>query len=140
MWEGCEWEANVTGMVIMSHYVNAVIWRICSYKKYKIGGIHLETTVKEVATVKESRYRRAKTWQIGAFALNNSATNIFMFLMMYVSYYATGVVGLGTVIVSTLITMSRIWDGITDPIIGLWIDKTDGKMGKFRPFMIMGWG
>lgn len=32
------------------------------------------------------------------------------------------------------------WDGITDPIIGmLWIDKTDGKMGKFRPFMIMGW-
>lgn len=99
----------------------------------------METTVKEVKARQESRYRRAKTWQIGAFALNNTATNIFLYLMMFVSYYATGVVGLGTVIVSTLITMSRMWDGITDPIIGLWIDKTDGKMGKFRPFMIMGW-
>jgi len=91
------------------------------------------------APTKESRYRRAKTWQIGAFALNNSATNIFMYLMMFVSYYSTGVVGLGTVIVSTLITLSRVWDAITDPIIGLWIDKTDGKLGKFRPFMIMGY-
>ena len=99
----------------------------------------METTVKEVKARQESRYRRAKTWQIGAFALNNTATNIFLYLMLFVSYYATGVVGLGTVIVSTLITMSRMWDGITDPIIGLWIDKTDGKMGKFRPFMIMGW-
>eukprot|EP00828_Plagiopyla_frontata_P018846 TRINITY_DN24117_c0_g1_i1.p2 TRINITY_DN24117_c0_g1~~TRINITY_DN24117_c0_g1_i1.p2 ORF type:complete len:138 (+),score=10.33 TRINITY_DN24117_c0_g1_i1:121-534(+) len=74
LWEGCEWEADVTGVLVMPHYVNTVIWRACSYKKYKIGGIHLETTVKEVGTVKESRYRRAKTWQIGAFALNNTAT------------------------------------------------------------------
>ena len=92
----------------------------------------METTINEVGTTKESRYRRAKTWQIGAFALNNSATNIFMFLMMYVSYYATGVVGLGTVIVSTLITMSRIWDGITDPIIGLWIIFGTPRQNGFR--------
>lgn len=87
----------------------------------------------------ETNYRRAKWWQIALFAMNNTATNAFMFLMMYVSYYATGIVGLGTVIVSTLITGSRIWDGITDPVIGLWIDKTDGKFGKFRPFMVAGY-
>lgn len=88
---------------------------------------------------KESKYRRAKIWQMGFFAANNTATNIFMFLMMNVAYFATGPIGLGTVVVSTLITGSRIFDGITDPIIGLWIDKTDGKYGKFRPFMVLGY-
>lgn len=87
----------------------------------------------------EGKYRRAKIWQMAFFAANNTATNAFMFLMMNVAYFATGVVGLGTVIVSTLITGTRIFDGITDPIIGLWIDKTDGKYGKFRPFMLMGY-
>ena len=28
--------------------------------------------------------------------------------------------------------------GITDPIIGAIMDKTDGKFGKFRPFMVLG--
>lgn len=87
----------------------------------------------------EIKLRRAKVWQIGLFALNNTATNIFLFLMMYVSYYATGFVGLGTVLVSTIITGSRIFDGFTDPIIGLWIDKTNGRFGKFRPFMLTGY-
>ncbi len=59
--------------------------------------------------------------------------------MMNVAYFATGVVGLGTVVVSTIITGSRMFDGLTDPVIGLWIDKTDGKYGKFRPFMLAGY-
>lgn len=90
-------------------------------------------------SLQKREFKRAKLWEIGFFAMNNTATNAFMFLMMNVAYYATGVAGLGTVIVSTLITASRIWDGITDPIIGLWIDKTNGKFGKFRPFMLAGY-
>jgi Na+/melibiose symporter-like transporter len=34
--------------------------------------------------------------------------------------------------------MMRIWDGVTDPFIGYVVDKTDGKFGKNRPFMIIG--
>lgn len=87
----------------------------------------------------EGDYRRAKVWQMAFFSTNNTATNVFMFLMMNVAYYASGVVGLGTVIVSTVISGSRVFDGITDPIIGLWIDKTNGKFGKFRPFILGGY-
>lgn len=47
---------------------------------------------------KKRDYKRAKIWQMAFFAANNTATNAFMFLMMNVAYYATGVVGLGTVI------------------------------------------
>lgn len=94
----------------------------------------------EVKAVTGKRnFNRAKIWQIGFFAANNTATNAYMFLMMNVAYFATGIVGLGTVLVSTIITASRIFDGITDPIIGMWIDKTNGKYGKFRPFMVGGY-
>ena len=34
--------------------------------------------------------------------------------------------------------MMRIWDGVTDPVVGLLVDKTNGKFGKNRPFMVIG--
>lgn len=83
-------------------------------------------------------YNKAKPWQIGFFALNNTATNIYMFVFMFISYYATGIAGLLVVAVSTILTAMRIFDGITDPIIGYIIDKTKSKFGKFRPFMLIG--
>ncbi|WP_226529767.1 MFS transporter [Metabacillus niabensis] len=81
---------------------------------------------------------RSKLWQIGFFALNNTATNLYAFAMGFVSYYATGIAGMLVVVISTLLTATRIFDGITDPIIGYVIDKTESKIGKFRPFMILG--
>jgi len=85
-------------------------------------------------------YNNAKPWQIAFFALNNTATNLYMFFFMFIAYYATGIAGLLVVAVSSVITLSRIWDGITDPIIGFFIDKTESKFGKFRPFMVLGNG
>ena len=83
-------------------------------------------------------YNRCKTWQMGFFVLNNTATNFYMVLMNYVNYYAVGIAGLLTGVVGIVLTSMRIFDGITDPIIGYIIDKTNGKFGKFRPFMILG--
>ncbi len=83
-------------------------------------------------------YNDAKPWQIGFFALNNTATNLYMFFFMFIAYYATGVAGLLVVVVSTIITFSRVWDGFTDPVIGYLIDRTETKLGKFRPFMMLG--
>ena len=81
---------------------------------------------------------RAKLWQIGGFALNNTATNFYLFLMNFISYYLVGFVGVGVVVASTLIMSMRIWDGVTDPFIGYLVDKTNTKFGKNRPFIIIG--
>lgn len=86
----------------------------------------------------ESGFHRAALWQIGGFALNNTATNIYLFFMNFIAYYLTGFVGVGVVTASSLITTMRIWDGATDPFIGYIVDKTNGKYGKNRPFMIIG--
>lgn len=86
----------------------------------------------------KTEYNRAKTWQIALFALNMMSTNLYLFLMSYVSYYANGLLGMSVVFVSGLATSMRIFDGFTDPIIGWLIDHTNGKFGKFRPFLIVG--
>lgn len=92
----------------------------------------------EVNKKNDIAYNRAKFWQIAFFAMNNTATNIIIMAMSLVAYYATGIVGLGVVLVSNILTAMRIFDGFTDPLIGFFIDKTDGRLGKFRPFMIGG--
>ncbi|HZH59889.1 MAG TPA: MFS transporter [Metabacillus sp.] len=87
---------------------------------------------------KNDYVNRSKLWQIGFFALNNTATNLYMFAMMFISYYATGIAGVAVVMISAILTAARIFDGITDPVIGYFIDRTNTKFGKFRPFMIFG--
>ena len=81
---------------------------------------------------------RVPLWRIGGFALNNTATNLYMFLMNYLTYYLVGFVGVLMVTASSFAMFMRIWDGVTDPFIGFTVDKTNGKFGKNRPFMVIG--
>ena len=99
---------------------------------------------------------RAKGWQIALFPFNNAATNVYFAFYSYFTYYAlmylTGssatAIG-GTVVSATIVIavstftslfvpLMRVFDGITDPILGGLMDKTKTKIGKFRPFMIIG--
>lgn len=95
---------------------------------------------------------RAKQWQIVLFPFNNAATNCYLTLMTFIAYYAgyyisgnflvgaavAAVSASFTVIISTLVMVMRIFDGVTDPVCGALMDKTNGKLGKFRIFMIAG--
>ena len=86
----------------------------------------------------ENGIHRVPLWRIGGFALNNTATNLYLFLMNYVAYYLGGFAGVATVTASSFAMMMRIWDGVTDPFIGFVVDKTNGRFGKNRPFMVIG--
>lgn len=86
----------------------------------------------------ENGVHRVPLWRIAGFALNNTATNLYMFTMNFVAYYLAGWVGVGTVVAGSFSMMMRIWDGVTDPFVGFMVDKTNGKFGKNRPFMVVG--
>lgn len=83
-------------------------------------------------------YNEAKFYQIALFSLNNAATNLYLALMGYVSYYANSIAGFSVVVISFLLTVMNVFDGVTDPVVGFFLDKTKGKFGKFRPFMLWG--
>ena len=82
---------------------------------------------------------RAKLYQLVLFPLNNGATNVyFVLILSYIATFGNKVLGLAMVFASFMVTGMRVFDAITDPIIGAVMDKTDGKFGKFRPFMVIG--
>lgn len=85
-----------------------------------------------------AQYKTAHLWQIAFFSLNTCATNLYLAMMAYVSYYANGIAGISVVLISLILTIMRVFNGVTDPIVGYLIDRTHGRFGKFRPYMALG--
>lgn len=88
--------------------------------------------------LEENGVHRAKMWEIALFTLNNTSTNTYMMLVGSISYFLVGIVGIGAVLAGSIVTIMRIWDGVTDPFVGMLVDNTNTKIGKNRPFMIAG--
>ena len=87
----------------------------------------------------ETTMNRAKPYQLALFPMNNGATNVYYVLILsYIATFGNAVLGIAMVFASMMVTGMRVFDAITDPIIGALMDKTDGKFGKFRPFMVIG--
>ncbi len=81
---------------------------------------------------------RAKFYQLALFPLNNGATNVyFVLILSYIATFGENILGL-IGFASIMVTVMRVFDAITDPIIGALMDKTNTKFGKFRPFMVIG--
>lgn len=90
---------------------------------------------------KTASLNRAKPYQLVLFPMNNGATNVYYILTMnFIAYYANGVLGLALMFATTMVTVMRLFDAVTDPIIGALIDRTSTKFGKFRPYMVLGNG
>lgn len=108
--------------------------------------------MENVKTMTDKSTNMGKKYQVILFPFNNAATNCYFALLTFISYYggyylSGGFVGgvltaaamaTLTIILSWAVMAMRIFDGITDPIVGAMIDKTNGKFGKFRPYMIIG--
>lgn len=71
---------------------------------------------------------------VGDFGLNIfwNMTNIF------VLFYYTDVLGLPNAVAGYIVMGAMIWDGITDPAIGLLASKTMTRWGKYRPYIVVG--
>lgn len=83
-------------------------------------------------------YNRSKLWQIILFTFNNTSTNVYLFSYAFISYYAAGVIGLAVLFVGSLLGSVRFFDGAIDPAIGVLIDKTETRFGKYRPIILIG--
>ena len=88
---------------------------------------------------KAQSVNRAKPYQLVLFPLNNGATNVYYVLVLsYIATFGSKVLALSMIFASVMVTGMRLFDAVTDPIIGALMDRTNGKFGKFRPFMVIG--
>ena len=84
------------------------------------------------------QYRRAKLWQIILYSCNAMVGMSVYSLIGMASYSASVGYGISTAIVGIILTCTRIFDGITDPILALIYDKVNTKFGRLRVLLIGG--
>lgn len=56
----------------------------------------------------------------------------------YLNKYLTDVLKLSSSFLLVLTPLARIWDGINDPMMGSIVDNGKFKMGKYRPWILIG--
>ena len=88
----------------------------------------------------KSPYRRAKTWHVALSQMTGIMQMSFYVLLGYASYIGNLGYAIATATVGLLITLSRVFDSVTDPIIAFLIEKFNSKHGKLRFFLAIGWG
>lgn len=82
----------------------------------------------------KTTWREKIGYGIGAVGLDLS----YGLFYSYLSYYLSSVLGLKEGFLLLLTPLARIWDGINDPIMGTIVDSTKTKMGKYRPWIVIG--
>lgn len=71
------------------------------------------------------------------YGLGDAASSMFWKLFgSYLMIFYTDVFGLPAAVVGTMFLITRVWDSIFDPIVGVIADRTNTKWGKFRPYLL----
>lgn len=71
------------------------------------------------------------------YSFGDFASSMFWKLFsMFLMIYYTDVVELSPASVGTMFLLTRLWDGLNDPIMGIIADRTSTPQGKFRPYLL----
>ncbi len=72
-----------------------------------------------------------------AYGLGDCGANVYVAMAStFLTGYYTDTVGLAAAAVGTMMLLARIFDGVTDLIMGALVDKTKSKYGKARPWVL----
>ena len=80
------------------------------------------------------------TWRerIG-YGLGDAGFNFYWAIIgSYLVFFYTDVFGIGAAAAATMVTVTKIIDAITDPLMGGVADRTNTRWGKFRPYLLWG--
>ncbi|MBW2242450.1 MAG: MFS transporter [Deltaproteobacteria bacterium] len=63
---------------------------------------------------------------------------LLFFLQFYFLKFATDVLLLAPAVIGVAMTVAKLWDAISDPLVGTWSDRTRSPLGRRRPWMFAG--
>lgn len=77
---------------------------------------------------------RVIAYGAGDFAFNLS----FTFSSLFLLYFYTDVLEINAGTAGLIIMVALIWEGITDPVIGMLANRTRSRWGRYRPYLLFG--
>jgi GPH family glycoside/pentoside/hexuronide:cation symporter len=71
------------------------------------------------------------------YGLGDTASNLyFQMFINFLLFFYTDVFGIPAAAAGTMLMVSRFWDAVNDPMMGVIADRTNTRWGKFRPYLI----
>ncbi|MBN2659004.1 MAG: MFS transporter [Spirochaetales bacterium] len=92
--------------------------------------------------MKENNYNTGPHVSLGTkigYGLGDFGANlVYQTIMLFLMFYFTDVFLLPAGLAGTIILTSKIWDAVSDPLIGYSSDKTKSRWGSKRPYLLFG--
>ena len=73
-------------------------------------------------------------YAVGDFGANMA----FQVVSFYLLFFFTDVFGILPALAGTIILVSKIWDAVSDPVMGYIADRTHSRWGSKRPYLLFG--
>lgn len=65
-----------------------------------------------------------------------SSSMFWKIFSYYLPFFYSNIFGLNLVDAGVLVLVTRIWDAVSDPMMGVIADRTNTKWGKYRPYLL----
>jgi GPH family glycoside/pentoside/hexuronide:cation symporter len=65
-----------------------------------------------------------------------SSSMFWKIFSYYLPFFYSNIFGLSLVDAGVLVLVTRIWDAVSDPMMGIISDRTNTRWGKYRPYLL----
>ncbi len=72
------------------------------------------------------------------FAFGGLGKDAMFAMSTIMLFYFTTLIGISPLFIGTMMMIVRVWDAVNDPIMGGIVSNTNTRMGKFRPWILIG--
>lgn len=70
------------------------------------------------------------------YSFGDTASNLFFqTFIVFLPIFYTDVFGIPAAAMGTMFLVTRVWDAVNDPMMGMIADRTNTRWGKFRPYI-----
>jgi GPH family glycoside/pentoside/hexuronide:cation symporter len=71
------------------------------------------------------------------YGMGDAASNIFFqTFILFITIFYTDVFGLSAGALGLMFLITKIWDAVNDPMMGMIADRTNSRWGQFRPYLL----
>jgi len=86
--------------------------------------------------MKENKYKLSFKEKVG-YGLGDTASHfVWDMVGFWILIFYTDTFGISAAAAGTIMLIARVWDMISDPIMGIIADRTQTPWGKFRPYIL----
>jgi Na+/melibiose symporter-like transporter len=85
----------------------------------------------------QTQPKKLSFWTTLAYSSGAFGNNLIYGIMtLYLMVFYTDYFGIPAAAVGTLFLLVRVWDAVANPVMGMLVDNTRSRWGKFRPYLL----